>query len=341
MHRIKIFIFSSLATFLMVSCHTLEEWDNTVAGNFDALWTVVDEHYCFFEQKGIDWDSIGAVYRPKAMECRTAGQLFDVCAEMLNTLEDGHVNLSSTFDVSYYRKWWSDYPQDYDQRLVEEHYLHFDWKTAGGLRYAILTPDSIGYVRYSSFSSPVGQSNLDAVLSYLDRCPALIFDVRNNGGGNISYVEDIVARFIDRRILAGYINHKTGPGHNDFSEPYAYYYSPADGRIRWNKPVAVLTNRSTFSAANNFVSVMKHLPGVTIIGARTGGGSGMPLTMDLPVGWTVRMSACSVLDSDGVSTENGVDPSPGHEVGLNPELVSQGRDSMIDHAVKFLLETKQ
>lgn len=318
------------------SCHPLEEWDNTAAGNFDALWTVVDEHYCFFEDKGIDWDSIKAVYRPLAVKCRTAGDLFDVCSDMLNSLKDGHVNLSSSFNTSYYRKWWSDYPQDYDQRLVEQYYLDFDWKTAGGLRYAVL-PDSIGYIRYGSFTSPVGQSNLDAALAYLDCCPALIFDVRDNGGGNISYVEDIVSRFIDRRILAGYISHKSGPGHNDFSEPYAYYYSPPAGRVMWHKPVVVLTNRSTYSAANNFVSVMKHLPNVTVVGATTGGGSGMPLSSEIPIGWTVRMSACSILDCDGISTENGVSPSPGHEIGLDADLVRQGRDSMIDHAVLYLL----
>lgn len=321
---------------VLSSCHTIEEWDNDGAGNFDALWTIVDEHYCFFKEKGVDWDSIRAEYRPVALKCRTAGDLFDVCASMLSTLRDGHVNLSSSFNTSYYRKWWSEYPQNYDQRLVEEYYLNFRWKTAGGMRYAIL-PDSIGYVRYGSFSSPVGQSNLDAVLSFLDVCPALIIDVRDNGGGNISYVEDIVSRFINRRMLAGYILHKTGPGHDDFSKPYAYYYEPPTGRPMWHKPVVVLTNRSTFSAANNFVAVMKHLPNVTIVGATTGGGSGMPLSSELPIGWTIRMSASSVLDPAGVSTESGVEPTPGHAIDLDPELALSGRDTMLDHAISYLL----
>ncbi|WP_438589417.1 hypothetical protein [Duncaniella dubosii] len=38
----------------------------------------------------------------------------------------------------------------------------------------------------------------------------------------------------------------------------------------------MLANRSTFSAANNFVSVMKLLPGVRVVGATTGGGSACP-----------------------------------------------------------------
>ena len=30
------------------ACHEPEEFDNDVYGNFDALWTSVDQHYCFF-----------------------------------------------------------------------------------------------------------------------------------------------------------------------------------------------------------------------------------------------------------------------------------------------------
>lgn len=323
------------AVFFLPSCHSLEDYDNSAIGNFDALWETVDAHYCFFREKNIDWDSVRTVYRPQAANCNTAQQLFDVCARMLDCLEDGHVNLSSSFNTSYYRKWWSDYPQNYDARLVEEHYLHFDWKTAGSLQYAIL-PEKIGYIRYASFSSPIGEGNLDAVLSYFALCNGIIIDIRDNGGGDMTNVEKLVRRFIDKRILAGYISHKTGPGHGDFSSPYPYYYDPLPGRQLWLKPVAVLTNRSTFSAANNFTSVMKSLPQVYIVGATTGGGAGMPISSELPIGWSVRMSACSVLDPEGHSTENGVDPSEGQSVDLDPEAAAQGRDSMIDHAVRLL-----
>lgn len=332
---IKRLIYSVLAATALVSCHSLEDYDNTFAGNFDACWDAVDSHYCFFREKGIDWDSVRTVYQPRALNCRTVGQLFDVCAEMLDELRDGHVNLSSSFNTSYYRRWWSDYPQNYDARLVEEHYLHFDWLTAGPLQYAIL-PERVGYIRYASFSSPIGEGNLDAVIDYMRLCNGIIIDIRDNGGGDMTNVERLVRRFIPQRTLAGYISHKTGPGHDDFSEPYAYYYEPLPGRLLWLKPVAVLTNRSTFSAANNFASVMKSLPQVTIVGAVTGGGSGMPISTELPVGWSLRMSACSVLDPEGRSTENGVTPTPGAEADLTPEDLARGRDTILDLAIRLL-----
>ena len=86
----------------------------------------------------------------------------------------------------------------------------------------------------------------------------------------------------------------------DFSEPYPFYFDPApSNRIMWGKPVVVLCNRSTFSAANNFVSVMKCLPGVTVAGSTTGGGSGMPFSSELTNGWGVRFSASPVRDPGG------------------------------------------
>ena len=47
---------------LATSCIREEEFDNTPKGNFEALWQVIDEHYCFFDEKEIDWDEIGKKY---------------------------------------------------------------------------------------------------------------------------------------------------------------------------------------------------------------------------------------------------------------------------------------
>ena len=317
-------------------CHKVEEWDDNPRGNFEALWTIIDEHYCFFEEKGVDWNAVHDEYARKINDKMTSRELFFVCADMLDELRDGHTNLISSFNTSYYRKWWSDYPDNYSERLVQQYYLNFNYLSAAGLDYAIL-PQNVGYVRYDSFADPIGEGNLDNVLFYLDPCDALIIDIRNNGGGDMTNVETLVRRFITERTLAGYISHKTGPGHDDFSKPYAYYFDPAEkGRIMWGKPVAVLTSRGTFSAANNFVSIMQYIPGVSIIGSTTGGGSGMPFNSELPNGWGVRFSACSVLDSKGLTTEFGIDPTPGCEVDLDPQAALNGHDTILDFAISRL-----
>jgi hypothetical protein len=339
MSKIKSTILCTLLALLALTatgCHSLEEWDNNPKGNFEALWSILDEHYCFFAEKGVDWDAVHDEYARKISNEMTSKELFYVCADMLNELRDGHTNLSATFNTSYYRKWWSDYPENYSERLVEQYYLNFNYLSAGGLDYAIL-PENVGYIRYSSFSNAIGEGNLDEALMHLNTCVGLIIDVRDNGGGSMSNVETFVRRFITENTLVGYISHKTGPGHNDFSEPKAYYFDPAEsGRIMWGKPTVVLTSRGTYSAANNFVSIMKYIPGVSIVGSCTGGGSGMPFSSELPNGWGVRFSACSVLDCKGNTTEFGVEPTEGCAIDLDASQALLGHDTILDFAIARL-----
>ena len=329
---------SALIATSLAGCHEIETWQDDAYGNFDALWTVLDEHYCFFEEKDIDWKAVGQEYRAKITPETTEKELFYICADMLDELKDGHTNLISWFDVSYYRKWWSDYPQNFNWRLIQENYLDFDYVSGGAMSYKILKDANVGYVYYSSFSSAVSNDFVNNMLYDMKDCNGLIIDVRNNGGGNLTNVEAFASHFITEKTLAGYICHKTGPGHNDFSEPYAFSFEPVMG-VRWLKPVIVLANRSTFSAANNFVSVMKGFEHVRICGTTTGGGSGAPFSSEIPCGWSVRFSGSPIYDAEMHLTEHGVAPSPGFEKQMSPEDEAAGHDSILDFAIEVLKST--
>ncbi len=304
--------------------------------NFDALWTILDEHYTFFSYKEIDWREVGDRYRAKVRKEMTSQELFDLCSTMLKELKDGHVNLISTNDVSRY--WiWEQYPLNYDERLIDEHYLNFEYKRTSGIKYQILS-NNIGYMYYGSFSSGIGDGNLDAILGYLATSDGLVIDVRSNGGGYLTNVETLVARFITEKTHVGSIKHKKGPEHDDFSEPYDYYFEPAKGHIHYTKPVVVLANRGSFSATNNFVSIMKHLPQVTVVGDVTGGGCGLPFTSELPNGWTVRFSAAVIADAQGQLTEFGV--APDVKVDMTKADSDAGRDTILETAFTLLSRTQ-
>lgn len=333
----KIFyVLLSLVSAFLVSCHDAPDYKNTLYGNFDALVDIFDTHYCFFTDKGLDWQQISDRYRSEITDKTTEFDLFFLCARMLDELQDGHVNLSSRYSVSYYRNWWTDYPQDFNLRTLEEYYLEFDWLSTSGIIYKML-PGAIAYMYYPSFSSGISELSLDYILAILSNSRGLIIDVRDNGGGALTNINTLVGRFIDEPFVGGYIMHKTGPGHDDFSKPYPMVYKPADDyRVKYTGQIAVLTNRSCFSAANNFVSVMKGLPNVTVVGAKTGGGGGMPFSSELPVGWSVRFSACPILDADGNMIENGIDPTQGFEMHATEEELAQGKDAILEAAIDLL-----
>lgn len=322
------------ATLLLTACHPADEYTDNPQGNFEALWHIIDTRYCFFAQKDIDWRLTGEKYRSRVRPGINDRELFDLCAAMLAELRDGHVNLSSDFDTSYYRRWWSDYPQDFDLRTLQQYYLGFDYGSTSGIIYKILR-DDVGYIYFPSFSTTVGQLNLDYILAQFSHCRALVIDIRDNGGGLLTNIDTFVSRFISHDITGGYISHKTGPGHDDFSRPYPVTYRPAaKGRVRWTRPVFLLINRSCYSAANDFASVMSQLPGVTLIGARTGGGGGLPFSSELPNGWSVRFSACPVTDADGRCIEFGVDPTPGYERHATAQQLAAGIDPILDTALE-------
>lgn len=328
------------AAFLFSSCHEYDDYPDDVYGNFDALVKIVGDRYCFFEEKDLDWKSLSAEYRDKLDPGMRDLEFFNICAALLDELKDGHVNLVSRFNTSYYRQWWSDYPQDFNLRTLQEYYLRFDYMQTSGISYKVLN-DSIGYMYCPSFSSPISETGLDYILAYLYKCKGLIIDIRNNGGGLLTNVPTLVGRFIDRKVLGGYIRHKTGPGENEFSKPYPIEYEPcAEGRIKWEKPIVVLTNRSSFSAANDFASVMKSLPGVRLIGARTGGGGGLPFSSELPNGWSVRFSACPISNEKDENIEHGVEPSEGCELHATSEQLAAGVDPILDFAINYLTEKK-
>lgn len=332
MRGIRVFFYYSvLAIVMFSSCVREEEFDDTPEGNLEALWKIIDQQYCFLDYKaetiGLDWNAARTKYRQRLSPDMSRLQLFQVLCNMLAELQDGHVNLFSSADMGRFWSWKENYPLNLNDELRDS-YLGKDYKIGAGVKYRILE-DNIGYVVYESFTDATGEGNLSDMLYYLRLCDGLILDVRGNSGGALTYSSRLASHFTNEKILVGYTRHKTGPGHNDFSTPEAEYLEPSDG-VRWQKPVVVLTNRECFSATNTFVRDMRECPQVIILGDRTGGGSGLPFSSELPCGWAVRFSACPMFDAEMSQIEFGI--APDLYCSLTEYDIQRGVDTLIEAA---------
>ena len=316
---------------LTTACIDEEEYPDSPSGNLEALWRIIDEHYCFLDYKkeaiGLDWNEVHARYSAKVDEGMTSTQLFEVLTAMLSELRDGHVNIYTSFNTGREWSWQENYPSNVSDTLLRR-YLGTKYRMSNGLEYRVLD-DNIGYVRYESFGNDIGGGNLDDMFTHLAPCRGLIIDIRGNGGGMLTSAEKFAARFTNKEIHVGYIQHKTGKGHSEFSKMEEQWLKPAKA-VRWQKKVVVLTNRGVFSAANEFVKYMKCCPQATIIGDKTGGGAGMPFSSQLPCGWSVRFSACPMYDRNKQCTEFGIEPDI--YVSLTDDDFAKGIDTIIETA---------
>mgnify|MGYP000220222485 CR=1 FL=1 len=320
---------------IFTSCIREDVSGGSPEANFESLWKIIDEQYCFLEYKkqeyGLDWDEVHERYAKRITSSMGSEALFEVLSEMVNELRDGHVNLHSSLASSQYREWFDAYPRNFSDS-IQSIYLRKDYVNSSGLTYQILE-NNIGYIYCESFSDGIGDGNLDQTLNRLAVCDGLILDVRNNGGGNLTTAQKLAARFTDEKVLVGYMCHKKGPGHADFSEPKPVFLEPSNG-IRWQKKVVVLTNRRSYSATNDFVNSMKQLPHVTILGDKTGGGSGLPFSSELPNGWSIRFSASPMFDPEMNQLEFGI--APDRKVDMTSEDMRRGKDTMIEQACDLL-----
>ncbi len=326
-----------LSTLFLCGCNKNFTKETSNIQNFDALWKIIDEKYCYLDYKNINWDSVYTVYQGRITENITEQELFSLFGEMLAILKDGHVNLYSDFDVSRYTDWYAGYPENFNSEVVfSDRYLGSEYKIAGGIYYQRIAENKVGYMYYGSFSNGISSSNMQYIFDYFTSCEGIIIDVRGNGGGSLNYSELLASFFFTQATHTGYMAHKTGAGHSDFSAltPIYTLASPLSNHPFLHRKVVVLTNRGCYSATNDFVLRMKAAPNVTVIGDKTGGGGGMPLSDELPNGWLIRYSACPMFDLKREHTESGIEP----DYYQGTHFDGTFHDDIIEKAIEIISE---
>jgi hypothetical protein len=295
---------------------------------FEYLWHDVHERYSYFEVKGIDWHEVGDRYRRQIRSGMGEFELFDVLADLLFELEDGHVNLSSPFDRSRNWDFFQDYPLDYDQGLIDRNYLKRDFWITGPLRSQIL--DTVLYVNYRSFMEGISQTHLDYLMARAEGLTGVIIDVRSNGGGDLGNAQRLAARFVEEGYVYGQVRIKNGACEDCFSS-WTDLTVPSVSGPKFLGKVVVLTDRASYSSTTYFAQMMRQNPSAVLVGSPTGGGGGTPVYGELPNGWIYRFSSTQAVNVEGEHLEIGIPVD--YEVQLDPQDVVDGVDSIIEFAL--------
>ena len=179
-----------------------------------------------------------------------------------------------------------------------------------------------GLVTYVHIAG-MGGDNFDLfnqeVWEYSQGRKAVIIDVRNNGGGNIS------DRLIDilERIPHSYYQNR--------DEPAALAPSQS-----WNLPTVVMCAETSFSNAEMFPYAMKARRLATLVGRPTPGYVIWTYGLRLVDGTGARMPTSGVYRLDGSPLEdNGQQPD--YDVEISPEDYFAGKDPQLDKSIEVLL----
>lgn len=153
-----------------------------------------------------------------------------------------------------------------------------------------LLENGVGYVALANFYSGSGNQLIAAVDELVEQgAAALVFDMRNNGGG---YVHELT-QMLDHLLPEGPIfRSQTKNGKEEVT------YSDADCV---DLPMAILVNGNTYSAAEFFAAQLKETAGSVIVGEPTFGKGFSQQTLDLVNGGALNISTGKYFTGGGVS----------------------------------------
>ena len=149
-----------------------------------------------------------------------------------------------------------------------------------GFRKVEILPGNVGYIdfRYfaeTSFGDPA--TTAIAAMNFLAHTDAIIFDLRQNGGGSPSMIQLISSYLFEEPVhLNTFYIRKTDETQQFWTQGHVV------GPKMTEVPVYVLTSSATFSGAEEFTYNLKNLKRGTIIGEVTGGGAHPVNIQDFP-----------------------------------------------------------
>lgn len=207
-----------------------------------------------------------------------------------------------------------------------------------------LKKGNIGYLRINDFMASDIKQEFDRLYPQILKTSSLIIDIRNNPGGNSGNADYILRHLSSDSIKTdSWRSPMYIPAYASWSmkqpwhEAESEYMSPVKGKVIYDKPIVVLVNQGTFSAAEDFCSVFIGMKRGKLIGTMTGGSTGNGVHVGLIPGHT-DANICSKHDIMPDGTEFvGIGIRPDIEVKETYKSYFKGdEDAATKEALQYL-----
>jgi hypothetical protein len=306
---------------LLIRPNEDESWRNIQ--DFNEIQRVISTVFPYLDSMNINWDSICSAYKP-LVEKAKGDEIDRVFVKMLSNLKDGHTRFISR-GVSYSTYTCPHIIKDfyaYSPELVRR-YFNKNLLVAGNIEYQI-SDQNIGYLHLSDFSEGDWITNFDNALKYFSNTKGFIFDLRHNDGGEVNMILEVISRFVDKEMIY-YRYSKTAKPIEDHIKP---------NYITYTKPVVVLLNGCSASAAEDTPAFLEQLSNVTLVGDSTTGIDGDFKEYNLPSG-KVLQTIYEYLLCRGKHYQ-GIGVTPDILIPQTENEIKQGRDKQLEYAIGLL-----
>lgn len=189
--------------------------------------------------------------------------------------------------------------------------------------------NQIGYLAVSEFDGVTYDQYAEA-LDALEQqgMQGLVVDLRNNPGGNLQTVCDMLDLVLPEGIIV-YTEDKEGNRET----------ATSDEEHQLEVPMAVLVNGNSASASEIYAGAVQDYKAGVIVGTQTYGKGVVQQIFDLGDGTSLKLTIAEYFTPDGRNI-NGEGITPDVEVEYEPDEEDPNADNQLDKAVEVLTETR-
>lgn len=232
----------------------------------DSVSAALNEVYIFADVAKKMEKHIRNQYKKNAYKDLTTMQMFteQLTKDLVSISHDRHLSVRTGTPEMLARICSEDPTNDEIQQMHKEQaYRNYGFEKIERMM------GNVGYLKFNNFINTeyAGQTAI-AAMNFLANCDAIIFDLRDNGGGSPTMIQLISSYLFKEPVHLNsfYIRYE------DTTEQY-WTQQYVDGPKILDADVYILTSQYTFSAAEEFTYNLKNLKRATIVGETTGGGA--------------------------------------------------------------------